>query len=97
MKGLNIRAADLAEMQSLSSKNCDVKYLICIIDVLTKYVSVRPLKSKKTKTVLNGFIKKVNECICNRINYRFMQRWLDDNHFKNMLHFKNILIMQVGQ
>ena len=43
MKGLNIRAADLAEMQSLSSKNCDVKYLICIIDVLTKYVSVRPL------------------------------------------------------
>ena len=58
MKGLNIREADLAEMQSLSSKNCDVKYLICIIDVLTKYVSVRSLKSKKLKQFLMVLLKK---------------------------------------
>ena len=30
-------AADLAEMGSLSSKNKNVKYLICVIDVFTKY------------------------------------------------------------
>ena len=29
--------ADLAEMGSLSSKNKNVKYLICVIDVFTKY------------------------------------------------------------
>ena len=33
----NIWAADLAEMESLSSKNKNVKYLLCVIDVFTKY------------------------------------------------------------
>ena len=33
----NIWAADLVEMGSLSSKNRDVKYLLCVIDVFTKY------------------------------------------------------------
>ena len=29
-------AADLAEMRSLSSKNKNVKYLLCAIDIFTK-------------------------------------------------------------
>ena len=33
----NIWAANLAEMGSLSSKNKNVKYLLCVIDVFTKY------------------------------------------------------------
>ena len=33
----NILAADLAEMGSLSSKNKNVKYSLCMIDVFTKY------------------------------------------------------------
>ena len=33
----NIWVADLAEMESLSSKNKNVKYLFCAIDVFTKY------------------------------------------------------------
>ena len=33
----NFWAADLAEMRSLSSKNKNVKYLLCLIDVFTKY------------------------------------------------------------
>ena len=40
----NIWAADSAEMESLSSKNKNVKYLLCVIDVFTKYVWVKPLK-----------------------------------------------------
>ena len=32
----NILAADLAEMRSMSSKNQNVKYLLCVIDVFTK-------------------------------------------------------------
>ena len=43
----NIWAADLAEMESLSPKNKNVKYLLCMIDVFTKYVSVKSLKGKK--------------------------------------------------
>ena len=57
----NIWAADLAEMESLSSKNKNVKYLLCVIDIFTKFAWVKPLKDKKGKTVLNAFIKIVNE------------------------------------
>ena len=48
-------------MKSLSSKNKSVKYLLCVIDVFIKYPWVKPLKDKKSKTVLNAFIKLVNE------------------------------------
>ena len=47
----------LAEMRSLSSKNKNVKYLLCVIDAFTKYVYVKPLKDKKGKIVLN-FLSK---------------------------------------
>ena len=48
-------------MESLSSKNKNVKYLFCIIDVFTKHAWVKPIKDKKGKTILNAFIKLVNE------------------------------------
>ena len=38
---VNIGAADLAQMGSLSSKNRSVKYLLCVIDVFTKYTFER--------------------------------------------------------
>ena len=53
----NILAADLDEMESLSSKNKNVKYLLCVIDVFTKYAWVKPLKDKKGKTFLNAFME----------------------------------------
>ena len=57
----NIWAVDLAEMESLSSMNKNVKYLLCVIDVFTKYAWVKPIKDKKGKTVLNTFIEIVNK------------------------------------
>ena len=57
----NILAADLTELGSLSSNSRGVKYLLCVIDVLIKYSSVRPLTNKKAKTVFHGFIQVVNE------------------------------------
>ena len=53
-------------MESLSSNNKNVKYLLRAIDVFTKYAWVKPLKDKKDKTVLNVFIEIVNEF--NRVN-----------------------------
>ena len=60
----NIWAADLAEIKSLSLENKNDKYLLCMIDVFTKYAWVKPLKDKKGKTILNTFIETVNESNC---------------------------------
>ena len=48
-------------MKSLSLKNKNVKYTLCVIDVFTKYAWAKSLKDKNRKTVLNAFIKIVNE------------------------------------
>ena len=60
----NIWAADLVEMESLSSKNRGVKYLLCVVDVFTKYAWIKPLKDKKAKTVLHDFIEIVDQFNC---------------------------------
>ena len=57
----HIWVADLGEMGSLSSPNRCVKYLLCVIDVFTKYVWTKSFKVKQVKTVLNGFVEIVNE------------------------------------
>ena len=56
-------------MKPISSKNKNVKYLLCVIDVLTKYAQVKPLSDKKVKTVLDTFIEIVNESNGKPINY----------------------------
>ena len=60
----NAWVADLAEMGSLSSKSKYVKYLLCVIDIFTKYIFVKPLKDEQCKTVFNAFIEIVNESNC---------------------------------
>ena len=60
----NIWPADLAEMDSLSSKNKNVKYLLCVIHAFTKNAWVKPLQDKKGKTVLHAFMEIVNESNC---------------------------------
>ena len=54
----NIWAEDLFE---LSSKYKNVRYLLCLIDVFTKYAWVKPFQDKKAKTALNGFFNIKNE------------------------------------
>ena len=76
-------------MKSLPSKNKNFKYLLCVIDVFTKYTWVKPLKDKKGKTVLNALIE-----IANKFNSKpnklwvgqgkqfynkLMQEWLENN------------------
>ena len=59
----NIWAAGLAEMGSLSPKNRGVKYLLCAIDVFTKYAGV---------TVFHGFVEILNES-----NHKPNKSWVD--------------------
>ena len=56
-----IWAANLAEVKSLCSKNKNVKYSLCVIDVFTKYAWVKHFNNREGKTVLNAFIEIVNE------------------------------------
>ena len=43
----NVWGVDLADMQLLSKKNKSIKYLLCAIDLFSKYAFVVPLKDKK--------------------------------------------------
>ena len=70
----NIWGVDLAGMQSLSRKNKDIKYLLCAIDLYSKYAFVVPLKDKKGISVVNAFnkiIKQSNSAKPNKI-------WVDE-------------------
>ena len=48
----NIWGADLADMQSLSKYNTGIKYLICAIDLFSKYAWAVPLKYKTGITIV---------------------------------------------
>ena len=50
----NIWGVDLADMQSLSKYNKGIKYLLCAIDLFSKYTWVVPIKDKGT-SIVNAF------------------------------------------
>ena len=67
--GDNIWGVDLADMQSLSRTNKGIKYLLCAIDLYSKYAFVIPLKDKKGISIVNAFNKIENNLIENQIKY----------------------------
>ena len=52
---------DLADMQSLSRKNKGIKYVLCVIDLFSKYAFVIPLKDKKGISIVNAFNKIIKQ------------------------------------
>ena len=57
----NTWGVDLADMQSLSKKNKGIKYLLCAIDLYSKYALVVPLKDKKGISIVNAFDKIIKQ------------------------------------
>ena len=57
----NIWGVDLADMKSLSRKNKGIKYLLCVIDLYSKYAFVIPLKDKKGIIIVNAFDKIIKQ------------------------------------
>ena len=51
---------DLADLQLLSKFNKGFRYLLCVIDIYSKYAWVIPLKDKKGVSIVNAFLKKSN-------------------------------------
>ena len=56
----NIWGADLADMQLISKFNKGFRFLLCVIDIFSKYAWVFPLKDKKGVSIAYAFQKILN-------------------------------------
>ena len=50
-----IWAADLADIKLISKYNKRVKFLLCVIDIFSKYACVVPLEDRKRVSIVNAF------------------------------------------
>ena len=77
---------DLADMQLISKFNKGFRFLLCIIDIFSKFVWVVPLKDKKGVSIVNAFQK-----ILDGSNRKPIKIWVDkgsefyNNCFKKWL------------
>ena len=53
--------ADLADMQLISKFNNGFRFLLCVIDIFSKYAWVVPLKNRKGASIINVFQKILNK------------------------------------
>ena len=53
----NAWGADLADMQLIRKFNKGIRFLLCVIDIFSKYVWVVPVEDKKGTTITNAFQK----------------------------------------
>ena len=87
----NIWGVDLADMQPLGRKNKGIKYLLCAIDLYSKYAFVIPLKDKKGISIVNAFNKIIKQS-----NRKPNKIWVDqggefyDNVFEKWLSDNDI-------
>ena len=68
----NIWGVDLADMQLLSKYNKGIRFLLCVIDIFSKYAWVVPLKDKKGISIVKAF-----QSILKQSNRK---KWLRDNN-----------------
>ena len=68
----NIWGKYLADIQSLSRKNKGIKYLLCAIDLYSKYAFVIPLKDKKGISIVHAFNKIIKQS-----NRKPNKMWVD--------------------
>ena len=55
----NIWGADLADIQLISRFSKGFRFLLCVIDIYSKYAWVIPLKDKKGIMITNAFQKNL--------------------------------------
>ena len=60
----NIWGIDLADVQLISKFNKGFRFLLCVIDIYSKYTCVIPLIDKKGITITNAFQKNLDELNC---------------------------------
>ena len=87
----NIRGVDLADMQSLSKCNKGIRYLLCAIDLFSKYAWITPLKVNKGTSIVNAFQKiiSIGQRKPNKI-WVYQGSEFYNSSFKEFLKFSNI-------
>ena len=68
----NIWRIDLADMQLISKFNKGFRFLLCVIDIFSKYAWVVPLKDKKGVYVVDAFQKILDDS-----NRKPNKKWVD--------------------
>ena len=75
----NIWGADLADMQLLNKYNKGIRFLLCVIDIFSKYAWVVPLKDKKGVSIATEFQSTLKQS-----NRKPNKIWVDkDSEFYN--------------
>ena len=59
-------------MQLISKSNKGFRFLLCVIDIYSKYAWVAPLKDKKGVSIVNAF-----QSILNKYNRKPNKIWVD--------------------
>ena len=85
----NIWGADLVDMQLMGKFNKGFRFLLYVIDIISKYAWVVPLKDKKCVSIVNAFQKTLNNSARkpNKIRVdkgsefysNFFKEWLKNN------------------
>ena len=85
----NIWGVDLADMQLLSKCNKGIRFLLCVIDIFSKYAWVVPLEDKKGISIVKAFQsmlkqsnKKPNKIWVDKgseFYNAYFKKWLRDN------------------
>ena len=85
----NIWGADLADMQLLSKFNKGFRFLLCVIDIYSKYAWIIPLKDRKGVSIVDAFQKilddskrKPNKIWVDKgseFYNNYFKKWLKDN------------------
>ena len=87
---VNTWGADLADMQLLSKYNKGIRFLLCVIDIFSKYAWVVPLKDKKGISIVKAFQSILNQSNSRKPNKiwvdkgsefynAYFKKWLRDN------------------
>ena len=92
----NIWGADLADMQLISKYNKGYRFLLCVIDLYSKYAWVVPVKDKKGETIVAAFQeilgkgRKPNKIWVDRGSEFYnskMNRFLEENNIERYSTF----------
>ena len=73
----NIWGTDLADMQLISKFNKGFIFLLCVIDIFSKYAWVVPLKDKKGVSIVNSFQCILKNSMKFHSNRKTNQIWVD--------------------
>ena len=97
--------ADLADMQLISKFNKGFRFLLCVIDILSKYAWVVPLKDKKGVSIVDAFQRILDDSNSSKAKskgFKLNKIWVEkgsefyNNSFKKWLKDNGIKMYSIN-